>query len=193
MNAMLDGYPEEYEGYLIRTDFRIGMQICLCLEDRELEEYERLAIALDLLFGKGMPDMEVAMKALSWYINGGKLPEKKAYEDNGEEEDEEEENRYFDFEIDSDRIITAFQKAYGIDITKTNMHWFRFLALLGDVGECAFTNVVNIRTKKLTSNMSSEQRATYAELKRKYSLVSYTEDEQAKIESFFAELSGSNK
>lgn len=190
MNPILDGYPEEYEGYLFRTDFRIGIQICMCLEDQELDEYERVAVALELLFGKGIPDVETAMKALGWYMCGGTLPDKKKrVEDN--EDDEKEAEQSFDFEIDSGRIMTAFLKAYNIDLTREHMHWFRFLALIGDVGECAFTNVINIRTKKLTSTMSAEQRATYAELKKKYSLVEYTEEEQAKIDEFFALLSGS--
>lgn len=190
MNPILDGYPEEYEGYLFRTDFRIGIQICMCLEDQELDEYERVAVALELLFGKGIPDVETAMKALGWYMCGGILPEKKKRVED-EEDDEKEAEQSFDFEVDSGRIMTAFLRAYNIDLTRENMHWFRFLALLGDVGECAFTNVINIRTKKLTSTMSAEQRATYAELKKKYSLVEYTEEEQAKIDEFFAMLSGS--
>lgn len=190
MNPVLDGYPEEFEGYLFRTDFRIGIQVCMCLEDKELEEYERVAVALELLFGRGVPDMETAMKALGWYMCGGKIPEKKQNEECEEDEDETTEQS-FDFEIDSGRIMTAFLRTYNIDLTRENMHWFRFLALLGDVGECAFTNVINIRTKKLTSTMSAEQRATYAELKKKYSLVEYTEEEQAKIDEFFALLSGS--
>ncbi|MBE5867990.1 MAG: hypothetical protein E7293_03405 [Lachnospiraceae bacterium] len=187
MNAILDGYPDEFEGYLIRTDFRIGIQIALCLEDQEIEETERVAIALDLLFGRGIPDYETAFRCLAWYMNGGQEQRDKK---NVSEDEEEETDQAFDFEIDSGRIMTAFLRSYNIDLTKEKMHWFHFLALIGDVGECAFTNVINIRTKKLTSSMSSDQRATYAELKKKYSLVEYTEDERAKIDEFFAQLTG---
>lgn len=187
MNAILDGYPEDFEGYLIRTDFRIGMQIVLCLEDEEIEEAERVAIALELLFGKGIPDIETAFRCLSWFMCGGQEQEQKR---GTAEEEDEETDQAFDFEVDSARIMTAFLRAYHIDLTREKMHWFHFLALIGDVGECAFTNVINIRTKKLTSSMSSEQRATYAELKKKYSLVEYTEDEKAKIDEFFAQLTG---
>lgn len=190
MNPILDGYPEEFEGYLFRTDFRVGMQICMCLEDRELEEYERIATALELLFGKGIPDVETAMQALKWYMCGGKMPEQKHRSESEESDEEDVADQSFDFEIDAGRIMTAFRKAYHMDLTREHMHWFQFLEMLGDVGECAFTNVINIRTKKLTSNMSAEQRATYAELKKKYSLTEYTEEEQAKIDEFFAMLSG---
>lgn len=44
-NLLLDALPTEYEGYLIRTDYRIGIQISQALEDEELEPYERIGIA----------------------------------------------------------------------------------------------------------------------------------------------------
>ena len=45
-NLLLDALPAEYEGYLIRTDYRIGIQISQALEDEELEPYEKIGIAL---------------------------------------------------------------------------------------------------------------------------------------------------
>lgn len=188
MNAILDGYPDDFEGYLIRTDFRIGMQICMCLSDRDMEEPERLSIALELLYGRNIPDIDTAMKGLSWYLNAGREPEQRCNSD----DDGEERNEEFSFEVDSDRIISAFMRAYNIDLTKTHMHWFRFLTLLGDVGECAFTNVINIRTQKLTSAMSPEYRASISALKRKYSLRTYSNEEQEKINEFFAQLTGNS-
>ena len=41
-NIMLDGLPDEYEGYLIRTDFRIGMQISEAMNDVNLAEPEKM-------------------------------------------------------------------------------------------------------------------------------------------------------
>ena len=32
-NAILDRLPEDYNGWLIRTDYRIGVQIQLCISD----------------------------------------------------------------------------------------------------------------------------------------------------------------
>lgn len=181
MNAMLDGYPEEYKGYLIRTDYRIGIQICQCLADEEMNIYEKVAVAYELLFGRGIPDMNTAQEGLSWFINAGETSDQK---------DDEGDERYFDFEVDSGRIVTAFKKAYHIDLERENLHWFKFLSMLGDVGECAMTTVVNIRAKKITADMPAEQRATYAELKRKYSLVEYTEEEQDMIADFMELLNG---
>lgn len=41
LNVILDGFPDEYEGYLIRTDFRIGMQISEALKGFKIEAVER--------------------------------------------------------------------------------------------------------------------------------------------------------
>lgn len=35
----------------------------------------------------------------------------------------------FDYAFDADYIVAAFQQAYGIDLTVTQMHWWRFRAL----------------------------------------------------------------
>lgn len=187
MLPVLDGYPEEYKGYLIRTDFRIGMQICMCLADEELEKEERIITALVLLYGHGLPPIETAMEGMNWFLNGGKEPVKRPGIAS-EQEVEEKSEDYFDFAIDADRIMTAFLHRYDVDLVRENLHWFKFLAMLADVGQCAFTDVVGIRKKSITSNMSPEYRATLSELKKQYSLTRYTEEEQEKLESFFAEL-----
>ena len=180
MNAMLDGYPEEFEGYLIRTDFRIGIQICQCLADDELSDFEKISNAFYLLYGKGVPDVETAGRGLSWFLNRGEVKKK--------EDDEEEEEESFDFEIDSELIMSGFYKVYRIDLERESMHWFKFLSLIGDLGECALTNVINIRKKKITADMSADQRETYTKLKKKYSLKEYTYEEQEKINAFLAIL-----
>ena len=192
MVAVLDGYPDEYKGYLIRTDFRIGMQICMCLADESLEQDERIITAVMLLFGNGVPPVETAIEGLNWFLNAGKEPVKKPGI-SGKESDSQSDSHseeYFDFSVDADRIMTAFLRRYNVDLVKENLHWFKFLAMLGDVGQCAFTDVVGIRKKSITSNMSAEYRATLSELKKQYSLTKYTEEEQEKLDSFFAELVG---
>ena len=35
-NFLLDSLPEDYEGYLLRTDYRVGIQISQVLEDENL-------------------------------------------------------------------------------------------------------------------------------------------------------------
>lgn len=73
MNIMLDGMPTEYEGYLIRTDFRIGMQISEALNDVNLADPEKMITAIHLLYGRSVPaDPGVAEAGLRWFMRGGK-------------------------------------------------------------------------------------------------------------------------
>lgn len=192
-NALLDAFPDNFEGYLIRTDFRIGVQIALAANDDSLTDSEKVAVALRLLYGAGAPrDINLALQGISWFMSGGESASQgdSIDEDDGDESESSEDA--FDFDYDAMRLQTAFRKAYGIDLNKTKLHWFEFRALLSDLGECAFTSVVEYRTKDL-NGLPPKQRNEYAKLKRKYALPRRLSDEEAeKVQSFMSALSTAN-
>ena len=69
-NAMLDRLPEDYNGWLVRTDYRIGVQIQLCISDPDLTDSEKTWTALNLLYGRGVPpDLQTALDGLSWFLS----------------------------------------------------------------------------------------------------------------------------
>ena len=68
-NVLLDPLPEDWNGYVIDTDFRIGIQISQCLVDDTLNSREKVATALSLLFPEEHPQFEEAMDALQWYLS----------------------------------------------------------------------------------------------------------------------------
>ena len=188
-NVMLDAFPEDYGGYLIRTDFRIGVQIALALADEDMAPAARAATALSLLYGNGVPhDLNFALEGLKWYMCGGEA--EKENEDGTEGENDGE--VAFNFDYDHMRIYTAILKAFKIDINTTRLHWFAFRAMLSDVGECAFSQIVGYRTKD-TSGMPPKQRAVYARLKKKFAVPrKFSAEEESKISEFF-DLLGSAK
>jgi hypothetical protein len=58
--------------------------------------------------------------------------------------------RYMDFEQDAPLISAAFMQAYGIDLDKSNMHWFRFRGLLEAMpDDTTFSKVVELRRRPL--------------------------------------------
>lgn len=171
-NILLDKLPDNYNGFLIRTDFRIGLQIYACLEDKSLNEQERYLISLKLLYGNGVPsNTNMAMDGLIWFLNLGDVPDKK--------NNQSHQKPVMDFEIDSSRIYSGFKSKFGIDLNKVRMHWFEFRYLLLELKDCHMSDVIEIRQKKIDKNMPLEQRIEYRRLKKIYAITdSSMEDEE---------------
>ncbi|MBQ8171768.1 MAG: hypothetical protein IJZ95_07270 [Oscillospiraceae bacterium] len=180
-NIMLDGLPTEYEGYLIRTDFRIGMQISEVLNDVNLAEPEKMYKAYELLYGSGVPsDRETAIGGLQWFMRGGEEENDNSHSDG--------KPPVFDFEQDNRLVYSAFRARFGIDLTRERLHWFAFLAMLSDLGGCSLSEVMSIRSTDL-SKLSGEQQKHYAELKERYKIQQPLSDaEQAMIAEFEEQL-----
>ncbi len=179
-NAMLDRLPEDYRGWLIRTDYRIGIQIQLCLSDPELSESEKTGTALYLLYGNGIPDMQTAIDGLSWFMSCGNPQQPK--------EEELDEPPVYSFEADAGRIVSAFRRVFGIDISRERLHWFEFVPMLGDLRDTAFSSVIDIRTTDL-SDVDKKRKAEFVRMKNRFALRNqYTAEEQAAINEFMEKL-----
>lgn len=180
MNIMLDGLPTEYDGYLIRTDFRIGIQISEALNDVNLADPEKLAVAAELLFGRGAPpDGGVVYEAIQWFMSGGEPAEHKPAASSAP---------VFDFEQDNRRVYSAFRARFGIDLVRERLHWFAFLAMLADIGECSLSDIMGIRSQDL-SKLSGEQQKKCAVLQQQYRIKPQMSDaEKAILAEFEASL-----
>lgn len=183
MDIIRDGYPKDYKGYLINPSFLNALDIIECLDDPEFTEIEKQGHALKMLFGLGYPeDINLALDGLSWFLNCGIKPT----------ESNVSETPCYDFKKDGGRIASAFKRFYNTDITKENLHWFDFCDKMSDFGECAFTNVIDIRKKDLNDkSITSEMKSMYLKLKERYSLEEFedleetmTDDENEKIRAF---------
>lgn len=177
-NALLDRLPEDYNGWLIRTDYRIGIQLQLCISDHDLDDYTRTATALNLLYGRGMPDFETAIEGLSWFMSCGKpiAPQ----DDAGPE--------VYSFEYDDARLVSAFQKVFHIDISRERMHWFQFVPMLADLQGTAFASVIDIRTTS-ASDVDAKKRAEFMRMKNRFALPNqYTAEETAAINSILEQV-----
>lgn len=162
-NILLDPLPEEWHGYPIDSDFQTGIQISQCLIDESLSETEQFYAARDLLFPdkKNRPSIEETAEALKWYLN-------EFYHDNNTGDNSDV--PVMDFDIDQWRIYSAFFNQYGINLNTAEMHWFTFMGLLSNLNECAFTNVMNIRQKKITSKMSQEEKNSIRKAQKVFSI-----------------------
>ncbi len=176
-NVLLDSdFPVEYEGYKLNTDFRIGIMLTLLQDDETVPEDLKLLKAFDLLYKEKVPPYDIALKGLLWFLSCGKS------ETHTEDEEKEQDitDKAIDFNVDSLDIWGAFW-AKGIDLTKINMHWFKFMTAIGYLGECPLTHKMAYRTTDL-SKLKGDTRKYYAELKEKYRIKKiYTDEEYNEI------------
>ena len=126
-NILLDNLPTEYKGWLIRTDYRIGVQISLAMIDRTLTDSDKLSVAFHLLYGNGLPDAETAAEGLRWFLRCGAEEREDLPKDNSPPS--------FFWDFDAGRIWASVKSTFGIDLHTANMHWFEFCYLVASVGK----------------------------------------------------------
>ena len=166
-NMLLDRLPSDYKGYLIRTDYRIGIQISLALDDPNLSDNDRAWVALSLLYGAGMPPIDIALE--------------------GEIEPGGKRMMWFDF--DSARLYASFRQTFGIELHKVNLHWFEFMAMMESLNEdSAMSHALQIRGTD-TSKMKGKQKQEYERLKRNLTPApALSEEEKEAIDAFWAQI-----
>lgn len=160
-NVILDEFPDSWEGYQINSDFRIGIQIYQVLEDKNFTDTEKHYEVLDLLFPGICPEGTDLEKAIMWFMGGWKSDKPSKSKDR---------TRVIDYDVDQWRIYSAFKEQYGIDLNTENMHYWKFMGLLTNLNDCAFTKVVDLRMKKINSKMSKEEKDNLKKAKEIYAL-----------------------
>lgn len=182
-NMLTEKLPTKYKGYHINTDFKCGIKISLALDDWQLGDEERVLTALSLLYGEGIPDdMNIALDGLRWFLTCGKEADKASYSDIDDVDNAKEsvnvkgDDISFDFEVDASNIYAAFLKNYNIDLTKTDMHWFKFIALFSNLKNTSLNDMMYYRTIDL-SQYKGEQKAEMKALKERYKIHKITKQQ----------------
>ena len=161
VNVILDELPDLWNGYPIDTDFRTGVQISQIMEDKGLSDDEKWLFSADLLFRGVRPDPQYYGAAIIWFLQEWNHDNSKKSKDR---------TRVLDYDIDQWRLYSAFKAQYGIDLNTAHMHYWQFMGMLTTLNECAFTRVVDVRIKKITSKMSKEEKKVIKEQKAIYGL-----------------------
>ena len=151
-NVMLDPLPTEWlepgtnKVYRVNSDYRIGIQIALVQDDKDLAQYEKAGIILSLMFDdeteeRPVPQGKSAEECIRWLMNGW-------YHDGiGSSE---EKRKLIDYDIDQWRIYADFRSIYGIDLATEDMHWWKFCGLLWNMPhkQSSFLQAIEIRRKR---------------------------------------------
>lgn len=127
--------------YDIRTDYRAIIDILTYMSDPEYENDEKWLICLDILYidFDNMPSKdwkEACIKA-------------KEFIDMGIEDDGKPKPALMDWEQDAAMIIPAVNRVIGQEVRALKyMHWWTFLAAYLEIGECSFSNIISLRSKR---------------------------------------------
>lgn len=66
--------------------------------------------------------------------------------------------KVLDYAMDADLIYSAFMQQYGLDLIDSNIHWYKFLALLKGLRDTALNEVIDARLFKAGGKTDSYTR-----------------------------------
>lgn len=187
-------YPKYVEiddkRYKINTDFRIAIECQDISTNEEIGDFERAMAIIYKLFGDEGIDTpehyEKLLKLAIKYLSCGKEIDNKT----NEEPD-------MDFIQDMDYIEASFMSDYNIDLSSTEMHWWKFYKLINglsnsEMGNCCVLNRVrNLRTfdtkdikdpKELEKIKKAKEQVA---LKKKVVNKILTNEQQQNIDNFY--------
>lgn len=125
----------------IRWQYTAILDIFKALNDPELEDKEKVYCLLYIFYedfeDMAVSDYEEALKAALQFI------------DNGQPQKKKDAVKLVDFEQDERLLIPAINRVAGKEIRlETDIHWWTFLGWFMEIGECTYSQVLNIRSKK---------------------------------------------
>lgn len=142
---MIYGLPKSLEvngkEYAIRTDFRDIMTVIYAFNDPNLENKEKVFVCLYVIYedfeDMEAEDYEAAYKAASDFIN------------HGMSEDKSVQVKMIDFEQDEMLLVPAVNRVAGFEVRDVEyMHWWTFMGYFMEIGECTYSQILNIRSKR---------------------------------------------
>ena len=124
------------------------------------EEFETLTDSDKMLFNHIVDNRNEAINQLMWFYKCGK-------ENVTEEETETKSKEHIlDYDYDSRKIISAILDQYGIDLTETDVHWWKFKYMIeGLKEEHPISKIMSIRATDITT-LPKEMREQYRKLKK---------------------------
>lgn len=148
--------------YPINTSFRVWLQAEKIMQQGDISQAQRVGLLLQACCKDPAKCCTVEhVDALLRFYRCGRDPEA----------DPGPSGRIvYDFEQDADYIYAAFMQAYGIDLTRTDLHWWQFRALFASLPEsCVISRIMGYRAADL-KDMSKGQKKFYQRMKKVYAL-----------------------
>ena len=170
----------------IDTDFRLWAKVQDCCDRGEFDGRKMIGFIRQAFRAAARgQDVHDLVSAFVYFLSCGE--EHKEDSGSGESTSSDHRNTVYDFEEDGERIVAAFEREYGIDLTSDHVHWWRFRALLDDLlSKDKFTDIVGFRCIDVSSIKDERERKYYAEKQRFYRL--YKDQEPQTVEELNASM-----
>lgn len=187
MNILLDTLPETVEingrEYFADTDFRTMIILEKVIEDKAIDNVERIERAIDLIFTEERPvEIDEAINGILFlYSCGNPKKDHRRRQKNGNVEIKPK--LIYDYDFDAPYIYGAFLSYYGIDLNDIEyLHWWKFQALFRSLPDtCKIVEIMGYRATDLAKIHDKNERSRIASLQRTYAIPSKltTEDKVA--------------
>ena len=120
-------------------DYRMVLDVISALNDDEMTEQGKAYCALCIFYDFNIPqDVKKAADEMLIFINCGEVDETR-----------DKKPPIMSWEQDFPVLVAPINKALGTEIRSVPyLHWWTFISGYMEIGECRFSSIVNIRTKK---------------------------------------------
>lgn len=173
-------YPEYAEvagvRYKINTDYRVALRCFEVIENPDISDEERALAVVYLLFGEvPMEYIEDFLRIAGMFLRCGETEEKQA----SAEKD-------MDFQADEKYIVASFMSDYQIDISRVDMHFWRYIQLIqGFTERSVMSRVREIRNYDMTELKDPKSRQKMMKAKQAVALPDkFSKEEQNTIDEF---------
>ena len=169
-NILTEPLPTVWHGRRIDPDFRHMVRLSAAYSHGETEA-DPVAFALQMCekFYTERFSATDLERLYGWLIEFYRAGEQDA-ETGADPANGQSHEPAFDYRCDAPYIVAAFQQAYGIDLTREKLHWFRFRALFAGLPEdTLMAKIMSWRTMDL-DDYDGKMREHYADLKERFAL-----------------------
>ena len=133
------------KSYKIRNkcDYRVVLDVIAVLNDNELNQQEKVQCALFIFYENvaELPDAQIAVKEMLKIISVG---------EEDDDPQEQQKPRLMDWSHDFTQLAPPISRVLGYSVRDENhyTHWYDFVGAYMEIGECTFSTIVAIRSKK---------------------------------------------
>lgn len=164
----------------INSDFRTVLRCYEIQGGSKVLSNEQIFEILRLFYPKKHRFTDEHINKMFWFFACGREKEKKKFPRRIAGLNNKQP---FDFEKDADLIYAGFMQQYGIDLQKEDMHWWKFMILMENLGpDTRIQKVMEYRTIDTASKrLSKDQKNFFKAMQKYYELDSISSEKSEKL------------